>query len=286
MTYRTSTKRIFGLALVFLLTAIGVVVNVQAAGENGAILVLYAFGEEGKLLGEKMTNEHTDTLLGRPVLTGSISGKQVVLAEAGMGMANAAMTTQKMLDEFHPKAVLLSGIAGAIDSAVKIGDIVVCAEWIEHDYGYIGKDGFQADSLMVFIPAKNDVVNEKIFHADSAMLALASVIKAESLKLQSVNGRAPRLRVGGVGVTGNQFIDSKEKREWLTKEFHAEITDMESSAVAQVCTVNGVPFVIFRSASDLAGGSGSSTAQVEIEQFFKHAAANSATVVIEYLRKM
>ncbi|HVP06638.1 MAG TPA: 5'-methylthioadenosine/S-adenosylhomocysteine nucleosidase, partial [Candidatus Acidoferrum sp.] len=205
---------------------------------------------------------------------------------AGMGMANAAMTTQKMLDEYHPKAVLLSGIAGAIDSAVKIGDIVVCSEWIEHDYGYIGKDGFQSDSLAVYIPSKNNVVNEKVFHADSAMLAMARVIEAESLKLQVVGDRTPQLRVGGVGVTGNQFIDSKEKRAWLTKEFKAEITDMESSAVAQVCTVNGVPFVIFRSASDLAGGSGSSTAQVEIEQFFKHAAANSATVVIEYLRRI
>ncbi len=286
MIDRISRNQILAMAVGLFLISIGLAVGVQAAGEKGPILVLYAFGEEGKLLGEKMAIEHTDTLLGRVVLTGKISGKEVVLAEVGMGMANAAMTTQKMLDEFHPKAVLLSGIAGAIDSAVKIGDIVACAEWIEHDYGYIGKDGFQADSLTVFIPAKNDVVNEKIFHADSALLALASVVNAESLKLQAVGDRTPKLRIGGVGVTGNQFIDSKEKREWLTKEFQAEITDMESSAVAQVCTVNGVPFVIFRSASDLAGGSGSSTAQVEIEQFFKHAAANSATVVIEYLRQL
>ena len=65
--------------------------------------------------------------------------------------------------------------------------------------------------------------------------------------------------------------------------FNALITDMESAAVAQVCAVNDVPFIAFRSASDLAGGSGSDSAKDELREFFKVAATNSSMLVIKFL---
>ena len=103
------------------------------------------------------------------------------------------------------------------------------------------------------------------------------------IPFKMIGDRTPRLIVGGTGVSGNSFIDSKEKRLWLQENFNAMVTDMESAAVAQVCAVNGLPFIIFRSASDLAGGSGSETATDELEQFFKIAADNSSSVVLRFL---
>jgi adenosylhomocysteine nucleosidase len=92
--------------------------------------------------------------------------------------------------------------------------------------------------------------------------------------------------VGGVGVSGNAFVDNAEKRSWLNKNFNALITDRESSAVAQVCSVNGVPFIVFRSASDLAGGSGPSTARDELEEFSKIAAFNASILVIKLMESL
>ncbi|MCK4633066.1 MAG: phosphorylase, partial [candidate division Zixibacteria bacterium] len=77
--------------------------------------------------------------------------------------------------------------------------------------------------------------------------------------------------------------DRKETREWLASEFAADVVDMESAAVGQVCTVNDVPFIVFRSASDLAGGSGSETAREQLDQFFEVAAFNSSALVIALL---
>ena len=87
-------------------------------------------------------------------------------------------------------------------------------------------------------------------------------------------------------MSGNSFIDSIEKRQWLSATFHALVTDMESAAVGQVCTVDALPFVIFRSASDLAGGSGSESAEKELDQFFKIAAANSSKVLVKFLSNL
>lgn len=271
-------------AAVLLLSALNIASF--AADQPSPILVLYAFPEEGKALSQQTHINRQSIVLGRVVLEGVLSDKTVVLAEAGIGMTNAAMTTQKMIDQYHPRQVILSGIAGAIDSAVKIGDIVVCDTWVEHDYGYVGKGGFQPDSLDVYLPGRDSIISIQAFKVDSSMLVAAHAIEAESLKFEPIGNRRPKLEIGGAGVTGNTFIDSKEKRQWLSSTFAAEITDMESAAVAQVCTVNDIPFIIFRSASDLAGGSGSETAKVEIEEFFKVAAANSATVVIAYLAKL
>jgi adenosylhomocysteine nucleosidase len=77
-----------------------------------------------------------------------------------------------------------------------------------------------------------------------------------------------------------------EKREWLREKFDAQIVDMESAAVVQVATLNSVPVLVVRSCSDLAGGSGSSTAQDELREFFEVAADNSASFVLELLNEL
>lgn len=250
------------------------------------ILLLYAFSEEGKTVAASMAVTDRDTVLGREVLLGTLSGQNVILSETGVGMTNAAMTTQALIDRYSPRCLLLTGIAGGIDSTVRIGDITAPSVWIEHDYGYQGGNGFESDSINLFNAAVGRLVRAREFRADSVLLAVALRINADSLGIGQIGTRRPRLIAGGVGVSGNQFIDNTEHRLWLSRQFGALVTDMESAAVAQVCTVNGLPFLIFRSASDLAGGSGSSTADLEIDQFFKIAAQNSAHVLIDFLKRL
>jgi len=254
--------------------------------ESHPYLVLFAFNEEGKQISSHMENIRTDEQLGRGVLLGEVGGKQIVLAETGVGMTNAAMTTQRMIDTYHPRTVIFTGIAGAIDSSMRIGDIAVPKFWKEHDYGYYGANGFQPNSPTAYSTSVDSLSKDYAFGADSTLLAIVSGLSHDSLGLIAIDDRKPEVRVGGLGVSGNSFIDSKEKREWLSSKFNAEVTDMESAAVAQVCSVNDLPFIVFRSASDLAGGSGSESARSQLDQFFKVAAVNSSTLVIALLRKL
>jgi adenosylhomocysteine nucleosidase len=249
-------------------------------------LILYAFDAEGVLLSQQMAITDSITTLGRTTYTGQLSGKDIVLAESGVGMTNAAMSAQYLIDQFRPKAVIFSGIAGAIDTSVHIGDIVVCSNWITHDYGYYGKDGFEPSAIQYFDNSADSLTTSLYFGVDSVLLGAANRLADEDLALERIGNRTPSLLVGGTGVSGNSFIDSQEKRLWLNQQFSALVTDMESSAVAQVCAVNGIPFIIFRSASDLAGGSGSETAREELGQFFEIAADNSSTLVTRLLRSL
>lgn len=257
-----------------------------APQHKAAVLVLYAFDAEGQRLSDMMLVDSTVRQMGRKARFGKLGGREIILIESGIGMTNAAMITQIMIDRYSPRQIIFTGIAGAIDSAVRVGDIVVCERWAQHDFGYIGKNDLEPEGIETYAPTHDSIESMRFFTVDSSLLNVARGINPDSVGWTGIEERRPRLLIGGVGVTGNTFIDNVEKRIWLSQTFGALITDMESAAVAQVCTANDKPFIILRSASDLAGGSGSATAAGEIKQFFKVAADNSARVVVELLKNM
>ena len=94
---------------------------------------------------------------------------------------------------------------------------------------------------------------------------------------------APRIVVGGSGISGGAFIDNAAFRSWVFETLGARVLDMESAAVAHVAYANGVPFIAIRSLSDLAGG-GEGANQMEV--FLGLAAGNAASVVKALLRAM
>ncbi|MBD3217649.1 MAG: hypothetical protein GF310_05180, partial [candidate division Zixibacteria bacterium] len=177
--------------------------------------------------------------------------------------------------------VIFSGIAGSLDTGVSIGDIVICDKWATHDYMYLGPDSSAVMNPVVYSPEIDSMVRMRIFKVDDSLFERTAGL--DTIKLDSIGQRMPQVIIGGTGVSGNQFIDNKDKRLWLNQRFDALIVDMESSAIAQTCYVNDVPFIIFRSASDLAGGSESETAGNQLQKFLTVAADNSSSVVLKYL---
>jgi len=272
--------------LIFFLTPVVSRADTGNPPSDTPVLVLYAFSEEGAQLREEMCIEETDTVLGRAIYRGDLSGEPIVLAESGVGLINAAMTSQALIDLYRPRAVVFTGIAGAIDTSVHIGDIVICSRWRTHDYGYYGADGLEPSPVRLYVPGEDSVRQVFEFVVDSSFLEAAHTLLETELNLELISGRVPRLLIGGCGVSGNSFIDSADKRRWLSKTFDALITDMESAAVGHVCTANGLPFVIFRSASDLAGGSGSESARAEMSRFLEIAATNSARMLLAFLERL
>jgi adenosylhomocysteine nucleosidase len=271
---------------IIILVIISCGVNAESNKTEGPYLVLYAFSAEGELIADIMQDEKVEIQLGREVRIGKFANKQIVLAESGVGMTNAAMSVQRMIDIYHPRAVIMTGIAGAVDNSVRIGDVVVCDKWIQHDYYYIGNECKHLRPISAYDPTNNKIAIFSSFPVDSSLLMIGHTLNSAEMKLNDIDGRLPVLHIGGTGVSGNAFIDSKTKRANLVSDFIALITDMESAAVAHVCHVNDIPVIIFRSASDLAGGSDSESARDEMDQFFQIAADNSAKILERFLEKV
>lgn len=152
----------------------------------------------------------------------------LVIARAGIGKVNAAICAQFMIDKFGCDAIINVGVAGGIGKGVKINDIVVSTDCLEHDF-----DGGEGQSI---IPR----MDTSVFAADASLLEAAKGAKI-----------ATDLHFGRI-VSGDQFIDSKEKGQQLVADFDALATEMEGAAIAHTCHVNSVPFLIIRSISDAA----------------------------------
>ena len=246
------------------------------------VAIIYAFSVEGELLKNQIDLTKTIEINGREFSLGKLNGVNVAIVNSGIGITNAAMTTQLLIDRFYPEQIIFTGICGGIDPSNKIGDIVVPDRWVTHDFGIYKKDGFFVDSVGYFSHTENKEVYFMYLPVDSTLLEVAKTcaLKLKG-KLKPIGKRNASIKIGGVGASGNSFIDQKEKRKWLKKELDAQIVDMEAAAVVQVALSNNIPVIIVRSCSDLAGGSGSETAQEELRHFFQVAADNSAMMVGE-----
>lgn len=274
------------------------------AQEPPRTAVVSAFEPEWTTLKAAVRDAHAQRIGGVEFVTGTIAGEPVLLFLSGMSMVNAAMATQSALDHFRVSRILFSGIAGGIDPALDVGDVVVPDRWasyLEATFARKAGDGwapptdsFHSDPAfghygMIYprpSPVTRDGVRERRtwFEADPALVALARRTVADTTLARCAATlclRAqPRVVVGGNGISGTVFMDNAEFRAWAFQSFHAQVLDMESAAVAQVAYVNKVPFLAFRSLSDLAGGD---PAENQAHTFFSIASENSARVVQAFL---
>jgi len=270
--------------------------------------VLSAFEPEWQALLQDLAGAKTQKLNGMKIATGTLQGRPVVLMMSGVSMVNAAMNTQALLDRYRVDRIVFSGIAGGLDPALNIGDVVVPERWVSsldvamgrevqgrfERPGYYKNRPAVANFGMMFpvgVRVGRDYETGEIhmdFPVDPAMLALAATLSAQmSLKACAGEGacltQAPQLVLGGSGVSSTAFVDNAEYRRYLNQTFAARAADMESAAVGQVAHANGVPYIVFRSLSDLAGGGEKGN---EMGTFMRLAAENSASVVKAFLKAL
>lgn len=286
---------------------LGLALPAAAAEPETRIAVISAFEPEWIALQKAMTGTTEQVINGNRFLLGTLGGKKVVLFLSGVSMTNAAMTTQLALDRFPIKSIVFSGVAGGIDPKLDVGDVVVAdtwAEYLESAFARKTADGFVpphrddgaanlASYGMMFprtvgvVRAGNPRYERRVwFDADPAMLAAAKAMPPVALKRCSDSlclKAQPRVIVGGHGVSGPVFMDNAEYRQYLFKTFDAQVLDMETAAVAHVAYSNAVPFIAFRSLSDLAGGD---PGENQARAFYPLASENSALVVTAFLKAL
>ena len=274
--------------------------HAQPLDETPRIALISAFPPEWVALQEGLEDPTEHKLNGVTFITGQMEGKSVVIFLSGVSMENAAMTTQLALDHFDITSIAFSGIAGGVDPNLSIGDVVIPAQWGKYLEGVMARetDGtfsippwmstdFDSLGMITTVPfgvttaRSNELARRFWFVVDPDLMAVAEDV-AENITLTDCNtdnaclSQTPEIILGGNGISGSFFVDNAELREWAYAAFDAQVLDMESAAVAHVAYANDVPFIAFRSLSDLAGGGDGAN---EMNTFMSLAASNAAHVM-------
>jgi adenosylhomocysteine nucleosidase len=230
--------------------------------ENKRIAIIGAMEEEIAQLLARMEGKQTVRKAGMDFFIGSLFERDAVVCRSGVGKVNAAVCTQLIIDTFHAQTVIFTGVAGALHPELNIGDIVISTDCVHHDM----------DATALGFPRGTIPFQEtSVFPADSRLIALAYESARKLSGLTVLKGRI---------LSGDQFVADRETVNRLYRELGGACTEMEGAAVAQVCCMNEIPFVIVRSMSDRADG----TAPQNFAEFVRQAAARSVKIVEHMLR--
>ncbi len=197
---------------------------------------------------------------GRDFFEGELGGVKVVIVECGIGKVNAALCASVLTVKYGVSHIINTGVAGSLNNALNIGDIVVSVDAVQHDYD-VSHIGFKKGEI--------PFTGKYAFEADAFMRQKAVAVAKKVLPdIGVIEGRI---------ASGDQFIASKEQKAKIVGEFAADCAEMEGAAIAQVAYLSQTPFVILRAISDKADES----AQVSFDEFQREAAKNSARLVEE-----
>lgn len=176
--------------------------------------------------------------------TGKYSNINVVAAFSGVCKVNAAIAAQILIDKFDVTHVILTGVAGALNEKLQIGDIIIGKEVAYHDVA--------KEILTEYHPWMENIY----FRSDSNMLQdVMGVSKTIKLRNPCSIGRI---------ISGEAFITENERHK-LIELFEPSCVDMESASVAHVCYANAIPFLVIRGMSDFANENGSETFEDNME---------------------
>jgi adenosylhomocysteine nucleosidase len=147
---------------------------------------------------------------------GRMNGRDLLLAQTGVGPKKAGAAANRILKDHAPQAVVSIGAAGAADPALHVGDIVIIKNIFQHAGGHFAAD------------------------------ALRSELVANQLR----DAGMPVSR--GDCVTVGTFIHTASQKQHIFETTGARVIDMESASLAKRFCSAGVAFLDIRIVSDTA----------------------------------
>lgn len=179
---------------------------------------------------------------------GKINQKECVLVQCGVGKVNSSRTAQILIDKFDIEYIINVGSAATANDELEIGDIVIGKDLVQHDFditafghkkGYISNVGESVRSDAKLIEKFEEVIN-------------------------NIENRDYKIKLGTI-ASGDIFCTEVEMKKKINSKFNADAIEMEGAAIAQVCYLDNIPFIIVRSISDNPNGQNNITFEEYLE---------------------
>ena len=189
-------------------------------------------------------------------------GLDIVIAYSKIGKVHASLTAATMIEKFSCDTLLFSGVAGAVNPSLKIGDLIIADKLCQHDL-----------DITAFGHPNGFVPGGKVFVETTKSLRETAKKVASENNLKVIEGTI---------ATGDQFVHSNERKDFIQSTFNADALEMEGASVAVVCDALNVPFFILRAISDTAD----MDAGFDFDEFLKSSAKNSADYLIKIVNEL
>ena len=150
---------------------------------------------------------------------GSLNGSKLLLVLTGMGKRRAEEAARIVLER-SPLSMLLSvGFCGALSADLRVGDLVLCQRLVSYDGD----------------PRSASVISDP------------GLVQA-FLRLDTRN----KAIIAGTSLVVDRIIRLPEEKKSLRASTGADVIDMESYWIGQICKQKGIPFLALRAVSDQA----------------------------------
>ena len=192
----------------------------------------------------------------------SYNGLEIVIAYSKIGKVFASLTASTMIEKFGCDTLLFSGVAGGINPKLQIGDLIIADKLCQHDL-----------DITAFGHPHGFVPGGKVFVETTKELRDVAIKVANENNLKVIEGTI---------ATGDQFVHSNERKQFIENTFNADALEMEGASVAVVCDALSVPFFILRAISDTAD----MDAGFDFDEFLKSSAKSSADYLIKIVKEL
>ena len=224
--------------------------------------IITAMKEEMREIKNLMSDVKEKQIYELQFITGNINHKEVVLVEAGIGKVNAARVTQILIDNFEIEAIINVGVAGTANDELNMGDIVIGQIIVQHDF-----------DITAFGHPKGFISNVgQYVESDSKLL------EKMELTIKKLSNQDFKIKIGVI-ASGDIFCTETKMKEKIRSKFLADAIEMEGAAIAQVCKLDNIPFIIIRSISDNPNGNN----LITYKEYLEMATKRCAKIIKEYL---
>ena len=212
----------------------------------------------------------------RTYYQGTLFDQEVILVFSRWGKVASATTATQLINEFDIDEIIFTGVAGAAQMHINIGDLIIGESLYQHDMDasplvakfeipLLGKNSFQTDP-----PSRLQM------HAATKKFMKDIVQHIPKTSLESLGIDSPNIHIGDI-ASGDQFVSSAEQLDIIMKQLPGVLcVEMEGAAVAQVCHEYQVPFTIIRTISDLSNNN----AHIDFPKFANEIASQFALGII------
>lgn len=225
--------------------------------------IIVAMEEELEAVLNIMNNIEQKEIYGISVQIGKIEQKEIAVVKSGVGKVNAARVTQILIDKLNVKSIINLGSAGALSPLLNIGDIVIGEKLIQHDFDITAFDHDKG-----YITGVGDYIYSDIELIEKFKKATNN-LKEKDYKIKT-----------GIIATGDIFCTDIEMKNKIYSKFDADCVEMEGAAIAQVCYLDNIPFIVIRSISDSPNGNN----EIDFDKFVELASKRCANILREFLK--